>query len=163
MRVALIQMMVTADKVGNINTACEKLREAAVNGADIAVLPEMFCCPYQNDCFCSYGEAENGPAQAALSALAADQHRQARRLSAAYFLLSGLRYWPTESLPAPMIPSFWGALRQRHQAEQQSELSYRLAADDTDDSTLLELYDQLAEGCRNHCRQLRNLLEQNCL
>ena len=38
MRVALIQMMVTADKVGNINTACEKLREAAVNGADIAVL-----------------------------------------------------------------------------------------------------------------------------
>lgn len=104
-----------------------------------------------------------GGAARTLSALAADQHRQARRLSAAYFLLSGLRYWPTESLPAPMIPSFWGALRQRHQAEQQSELSYRLAADDTDDSTLLELYDQLAEGCRNHCRQLRNLLEQNCL
>ena len=45
MRVALIQMMVTADKAGNINTACEKLREAAANGADIAVLPEMFCCP----------------------------------------------------------------------------------------------------------------------
>ena len=72
MRVALIQMMVTADKVGNINTACEKLREAAVNGADIAVLPEMFCCPYQNDCFRTYGEEENGPAQAALSALAAE-------------------------------------------------------------------------------------------
>ena len=107
--------------------------------------------------------AGSDTASAALSALAADQHRQARRLSAAYFLLSGLRYWPTESLPAPMIPSFWGALRQRHQAEQQSELSYRLAADDTDDSTLLELYDQLMEGCRNHCRQLRNLLEQNCL
>ena len=67
MRVALIQMPVTADKAKNINTACEKLREAAANGADIAVLPEMFCCPYQNDCFRTYGEEENGPAQTALS------------------------------------------------------------------------------------------------
>lgn len=72
MRVALIQMMVTADKARNIQTACEKLRTAARSGADIAVLPEMFCCPYQNDCFRAYGEEEGGPAQAALSALAAE-------------------------------------------------------------------------------------------
>ena len=71
MRVALIQMPVTADKAENIKTACEKLREAAASGADIAVLPEMFCCPYQNDCFRAYGEEANGPSQAALSALAA--------------------------------------------------------------------------------------------
>ena len=32
----------------------------------------MFCCPYQNHCFRPYGEAANGPAQAALSALAAE-------------------------------------------------------------------------------------------
>ena len=43
MRVALIQMPVTADKDINIKTACQKLREAAENGADFAVLPEMFC------------------------------------------------------------------------------------------------------------------------
>ena len=72
MRVALIQMPVTADKGQNIQAACEKLRAAARHGADVAVLPEMFCCPYQNDCFRSYGEAEHGPAQAALSALAAE-------------------------------------------------------------------------------------------
>ena len=72
MRVALIQMPITADKAENINTACKKLREAAANGTDIAVLPEMFCCPYQNDCFRAYGEEENGPAQAVLSALAAE-------------------------------------------------------------------------------------------
>ena len=35
MRVALIQMTVTADKVENINPASKKLREAAANGADI--------------------------------------------------------------------------------------------------------------------------------
>ena len=70
MRVALIQMSVSDDKGQNIRSACEKLRTAAENGADLAVLPEMFCCPYQNDCFRAYGEGENGPAQAALSAVA---------------------------------------------------------------------------------------------
>ena len=72
MRVALIQMAVTADKQQNIETACGKIREAAGHGADVAVLTEMFCCPYENSCFRPYGEAENGPAQAALSALAAE-------------------------------------------------------------------------------------------
>ena len=72
MRIALIQMPVTADRAKNIQTACEKIREAVQNGADFAVLPEMFCCPYQNDCFRAYGEAEHGPAQTTLSALAAE-------------------------------------------------------------------------------------------
>ena len=72
MRIALIQMPVTASKTENINTACRKIREAAENGADIAVLPEMFCCPYQNDCFRAYGEEAGGEAQRALSALAAE-------------------------------------------------------------------------------------------
>ena len=72
MRVALIQMPVTADKDINIKTACQKLREAAENGADFAVLPEMFCCPYENSCFRAYGEEENGPAQQALSSLASE-------------------------------------------------------------------------------------------
>lgn len=72
MRVALIQMAVTANKSANIQSACEKIRAAAENGADMAVLPEMFCCPYDNGCFAVYGEAEGGPAQAALSALAAE-------------------------------------------------------------------------------------------
>ncbi len=72
MRVALIQMPVAAEKSENIKTACEKIREAAAQGADFAVLPEIFCCPYQNDCFHTCSEEENGPAQAALSALAAE-------------------------------------------------------------------------------------------
>lgn len=72
MRVALIQMPVTDDKQKNLDTACRKIREAAAQGADFAVLPEMFCCPYQNDCFGVYGEPEGGPVQTALSALAAE-------------------------------------------------------------------------------------------
>ncbi len=72
MRAALIQMAVTADKGENIARACQRLREAAAQGADGAVRPEIFCCPYQNDCFRPAGEAEGGPAQQALSAMAAE-------------------------------------------------------------------------------------------
>ena len=72
MRVALIQMAVTADRTGNLRAACQKLRQAAEQGADIAILPEMFCCPYENRCFRPYGEEAGGPAQQALSQTAAE-------------------------------------------------------------------------------------------
>lgn len=72
MRVALIQMPVTAVKEADIRTACRKIREAKAAGADIAVLPEMFCCPYSTAQFRPYGEPEGGPAQQALSALAGE-------------------------------------------------------------------------------------------
>jgi len=97
-----------------------------------------------------------------LTALAADQHKQARKLAAAYFLLTGVRYWPSELLATPAIPSLWGTLRQRHQAEQQTELNYRMAMDEVNDPTLSELYGELSDSCRNRCRQLRALLEQSC-
>ena len=60
MRLAQIQMAVTADKVENLRHAEALL--ASVKGADMAVLPEMFCCPYDNGCFRAYGEAAGGPA-----------------------------------------------------------------------------------------------------
>jgi predicted amidohydrolase len=67
LKTALIQMPVTADKRANLGTACRKLREAKALGAEIAVLPEMFCCPYDNACFRAYGERAGGEAQRALS------------------------------------------------------------------------------------------------
>ena len=96
----------------------------------------------------------------ALNSLAGELHKHARKLSAAYFLLTGLRYWPTELLGAPAIPSYWGALRSRHQAEQRQETAFRLAADDWEDPDMLELYGELADACQQRCRRLRALLEQ---
>lgn len=95
-----------------------------------------------------------------LNSMATDQHKEARRLAAAYFLLTGLRYWPTELLGTPAIPSYWGALRTRHQAEQRQENAYRLASDDWEDPDLLALYAALIEGCQRRSQQLRGLLEQ---
>ena len=96
-----------------------------------------------------------------LNCMAGELHRAARKLSAAYFLLTGLRYWPSELLTAPAIPSYWGALRARHQAEQRQEAAYRMSADNWDDPDMQELYAELIEGCQRRSRQLRALLEQD--
>lgn len=95
-----------------------------------------------------------------LNAMAGDIHQGARKLAAAYFLLTGVRYWPSELLGMPAIPSYWGALRARHQAEQRQETAFRLAGDDWDDPSMTELYQNMAGGCQNRSRQLRDLLEQ---
>ena len=65
MKLAQIQMHVTADKAANLRHAEELLR--SVRGADMAILPEMFCCPYDNSCFRAYGEPAGGAAYQMLS------------------------------------------------------------------------------------------------
>ena len=65
MRLAQIQMHVTADKTANLRHAEELLR--SVRGADMAILPEMFCCPYDSSCFRAYGEPAGGAAYQMLS------------------------------------------------------------------------------------------------
>ena len=65
MKLAQIQMHVTADKAANLRHAEELLR--SVRGADMAILPEMFCCPYDNGCFRAYGEPAGGAAYQMLS------------------------------------------------------------------------------------------------
>lgn len=67
MRLAMIQMNVVHDKLKNIAHALELLRRAAGEGTDLAVLPEMFCCPYSNRLFRAYGEEEGGAAWTALA------------------------------------------------------------------------------------------------
>ena len=49
MKLAQIQMRVGPDKAANLRHAEALLSRAA--DADMAVLPEMFCCPYDNGCF----------------------------------------------------------------------------------------------------------------
>ena len=51
-------MKVTPNKEANLNYAVNAIEVASRYGADIAVLPEMFCCPYSNRYFAN--NAENG-------------------------------------------------------------------------------------------------------
>lgn len=100
-----------------------------------------------------------GSAARALSALASEKHRAARRLAAAYFLISGVRYWPTDRLAVPRPSAWLGTLRRRFAAEQHTESRYRAAALDTADPCLADLYAELADGCAAHAGVLRTLLE----
>jgi omega-amidase len=70
LKIAQIQMTVTADKQANLRHAQALIRRAAADGIDLAMLPEMFCCPYDNACFAQYAEENGGAVQQMLRELA---------------------------------------------------------------------------------------------
>ena len=67
MKIALIQMPVSACKKTNIETARSYLRQAAEAGVQMAVLPEMFCCSYTNSAFVENAEPVGGMVWTAMS------------------------------------------------------------------------------------------------
>lgn len=66
-KAALLQTKVCDNKVKNIHEAIKLIDKVSKEGADIVILPEMFCCPYNTSNFKKYGETENGIACKALS------------------------------------------------------------------------------------------------
>lgn len=55
-KLGLCQMAVKADKRENLQKAGTLIREAAGQGAQVIVLPEMFSCPYANQYFKQFAE-----------------------------------------------------------------------------------------------------------
>lgn len=66
-KAALLQTKVYDEKQKNIDCVINLIERVSKEGADIAILPEMFCCPYNNVFFREYGEEEKGIAYKALS------------------------------------------------------------------------------------------------
>lgn len=97
MKIAQIQMHVSADKSENVRHACDLVRSAG--DIDLAVLPEMFCCPYDNACFRDYGEPFAGPAQRAMSQLA--RERGIYLIAGSLPELEGHRVYNTSFVYAP--------------------------------------------------------------
>lgn len=56
LNIGIVQLEVTHDKSDNLKRAGEMILEAAGQGADLIALPEMFNCPYQQDCFPRFAE-----------------------------------------------------------------------------------------------------------
>jgi len=73
-RLALIQMMVGANKPLNLHTASVKIAEAAAGGANVVVLPECFNSPYGTQYFKDYAESVPGGPSTEMLANAAKQH-----------------------------------------------------------------------------------------
>ncbi len=101
----------------------------------------------------------SGQTAGVLGRIAEDERRHAKRLSAAYFLISGVRFWP-DKLPAVPMSTFMGGVRQRFIAEQKGELAYRTAAAHTGDPYLRELFLALAGEEASHAWLLRDMLER---
>ena len=90
----------------------------------------------------------------------ADEHRHAKRLSAAYFLLTGVRYWPAvgpaEHGRTPLAP----ALREGFWAERRAAAGFRAVEAQAEDRFLRELCQELAAAEEEHARRLQGLLER---
>ena len=61
MKLSLLQMKTMATPEENIGKIKDMLKKAKAEGADMAVLPEMCCCPYENSAFVRYAMAANSP------------------------------------------------------------------------------------------------------
>ena len=101
----------------------------------------------------------SGSCAKALSTMACDHRLALKRLSAAYFLITGKRYAP--KCPDVKLPSSLPlALRQQFLWEQQWEQRNSQAAQATADPCLKELYLELAQEGALHAGTIRSILEQ---
>lgn len=71
-KTAILQTHVYTDKFRNITQAAELLASPELQEIDLAVLPEMFCCPYENKYFPEYAETEGGHTWEKCSRMAKD-------------------------------------------------------------------------------------------
>ena len=101
----------------------------------------------------------NGPTAKAMTLLASDHRSAFRRLSAAYFLITGKRYVPQCAVPA-LPASLPLALRQQFVWEQQWEQKNQQAAQATADPCLRALYQELAQEGAYHAGVIRSILER---
>lgn len=74
MKFALIQMHTTKDKQENLRIATDFIRRAAQAGARVAILPEMFCCPYSNNAFPVFAEERGGLVYTTMATAARENH-----------------------------------------------------------------------------------------
>lgn len=95
-----------------------------------------------------------------LAAIGSDERRHAKRLSAALFLISGLRFLPEVPPSRPGRTPFWAMLRQRFWEEQHGAALYVAAAAETADPCLAALYRELSAEESAHADLLRAMVER---
>ena len=101
-----------------------------------------------------------GRASRLLASLAADQQRQLRRLSAAYFLITGRRYAPKGQGAVPSGPLSSALRTLFQQAQQCAAQAAVLARIVSDDPCLSRLLEDIQDEAQSHAAQIRVLLEE---
>lgn len=72
MKIGIIQMAAGMEKQANLQKAAAQVAACKGEGAQLAVLPEIFNGPYSNQYFRQYAEPQGGPSWQALSRMAAE-------------------------------------------------------------------------------------------
>ena len=93
--------------------------------------------------------------------IAADQAGHARRLMAAYYLITGECYRPSVSTERIYTGRWCPALRERYHAAACNGLNYARSAEDTVDPCLRLLLRELSESSYQHAAQLMQMLERS--
>ncbi|WP_274952808.1 carbon-nitrogen hydrolase family protein [Angelakisella massiliensis] len=73
LKAALVQMQVQPETKDSLARAGSFIKKAAAEGADLVLLPEMFCCPYQTKNFPLYAQQEGEEVWQELSRMAREQ------------------------------------------------------------------------------------------
>ncbi len=97
---------------------------------------------------------------AAVTALARLKTAQARRLGAAYFHMTGVRYCPAGATPVNPPEGFFPALRERFLAEGRLAGQLEALSAQASDPDLRELYRDLAQETRELTRTIRRIVER---
>ena len=71
-KLAVCQIRTELNKQATMDKAEDMVKQAAVNGANVVVLPEMFNCPYSKEYLSSFADAENGESVETMSSWAKD-------------------------------------------------------------------------------------------
>lgn len=104
--------------------------------------------------------ARQGRRTAELMSMSQRKGRQAKRLSAACFLMTGVRYWPEKDVPRGRPMDFFALLRERFLAEQRLYVRLGQLGRDCRDDCLRELYLALGEESMELVHTIRLLVER---
>ena len=100
-------------------------------------------------------------AQPTVQRLAEEEGRQARRLMAVYYLITGKCYCPAIPCGCIRIEHWCPALRQRYHAEACSGMNYARSADETTDICLKRIFTELSQDSYCRADTISRLLERS--
>ena len=99
-------------------------------------------------------------ARCALRAMAGDEERHARQLSAAIYLAAGETYCPRVCVERTHYDSYCTALRQFYHEEACGGYNYFRAGEETLDYCLEQMFSAMSQDEYHHARMLLNLLSK---
>ena len=100
-------------------------------------------------------------ARQSLRDIASELQDQARRLMAAYYLITGRSYRPSVSSERIYVGRWCPALRERYHSAACSGFNYARSAEDSIDPCLAKLFEDLSKQSYAHAEELMRLLQRS--